>query len=76
MTNEEAANELISMYALYRAHYPDTNSTAKRAVTIAVAALSESAGRDACAECREEHGLLGRILDELKAIRSILGTTK
>lgn len=74
MTKKDAANELISMYALYREQYGDSNRSGSEAVTLAVAALAESAGHDSCNECHEEHNQLGMVLSELKAIRSVLET--
>lgn len=74
MTKEEAANKLISIYALYLRQYSDTNYSGREAITLAVAALAESAGRDSCDECHEEHNQLGMVLNELRTIRSILET--
>ncbi len=74
MTKEEAANELISMYALYRKQYGDSNNSGREAITLAVAALAESDGRYFRDKCCEEHNQLGMVLEELKAIHSILET--
>lgn len=72
MTKEEAANKLISMYCSYRKNYGDTNGSMNAAVTLAVAVLAESAGRDACEECQMERSQLSELLAELKAIRTHL----
>lgn len=60
------------MYAAYQGDHEDADRRKQQAVTIAVAALAESLGRDSYAECHEERGQLGMILDELNAIRSAL----
>lgn len=75
MTKEDAANTLIAMYSSYAKYYGHS-SEKNAAVTIAVAALAESAGKDACAECREERSQLSALLDEVKAIRLSLETGK
>lgn len=71
MTQEEAANELLSMYAMYRQHYDDGKGTYRQAVTLAIDALAAAAHRDACAECREDDPLRA-ILEEIKAIRAAM----
>lgn len=72
IAKEEAASKLVSMYAADQGDHEDANHSKQQAVTIAVAALAESLGRDSCAECHEERGQLGMILNELNAIRSAL----
>ena len=72
MTKEEAANRLISMYHFYCKNYSDTNGSMNAAVTLAVAVLAESAGRDACEECQMERSQLSELLTELRAIRAHL----
>lgn len=54
MTNEEAANELIRMYTRYDNKLGDFGGKKCAAVTLAVAALSESASRDVCEQCMSD----------------------
>lgn len=68
VTKEEVANKLISMYYFYRKNYGDSDESMNAAVTLAVAVLAESAGRDACEECQAERNCLFEVLSELKAI--------
>lgn len=46
MTKTEAANELISMYALYHRQYGDKNHNICQAITLAITALVASDSRD------------------------------